>query len=649
MQFFRTITAALMLGALALYVPASAQPMPPPPVEYYGDLPGIEEVIVSPSGTYVALLQSSGGERVISILDAAGSPVKQLAVGEAKVRSIEWVGEQAILLIRSETGRLPRQYLQSKAEFLRGNVIPLDDRSPVVSIFAQQRSIANAIAGLYGVRRVDGRWMGYFGGFRMGATSGDRNRLLDGQPALFAVDLLTGEADLADYAGDWPALRRWLVTDNGEVGARLELATDTGEWSIRNGSGRTIARGQSDQGEVSLTGFDANGASVIYSTYDENAGFTRRFSVPLEGGEPQEVWTQIGLQRFIFEPFSARILGVKLEGDVVELSDPAKQQRLADALAAFSFASSSRIVDWTADFGTIIAKTSGNYDSGTWFRINGATGERGIIGLEYPAIQGPVIGKVSTFGYSAQDGLEIEGILTLPPGREATALPVIIFPHGGPTAHDIERFDWWAQAFAARGYAVFQPNFRGSTGRGRSFVDAGDGEWGRKMQSDLSDGLSALAEQGIVDPDRACIMGASYGGYAALAGVTLQNGLYRCAVSVNGVSDVEQLYLEERTWRPSVINRSLDRLFGAGANLDALSPARRAGRADAPVLLIHGRDDTVVPFSHSAKMADGLRDAGKPVEFIELEGEDHYLSNSATRKRMLQATVDFIERHNPPG
>jgi dipeptidyl aminopeptidase/acylaminoacyl peptidase len=114
-------------------------------------------------------------------------------------------------------------------------------------------------------------------------------------------------------------------------------------------------------------------------------------------------------------------------------------------------------------------------------------------------------------------------------------------PHGGPEARDYPVFDWWAQAFASRGYVVLQPNFRGSTGYGAAFLRAGYGEWGRKMQSDISDGLAFLVDAGIADPGRACIVGASYGGYAALAGVTLQKGLYRCAVSVAGISDLQKM------------------------------------------------------------------------------------------------------------
>jgi dipeptidyl aminopeptidase/acylaminoacyl peptidase len=168
------------------------------------------------------------------------------------------------------------------------------------------------------------------------------------------------------------------------------------------------------------------------------------------------------------------------------------------------------------------------------------------------------------------------------------------------------------------------------------------------MQSDKSDGLKALAEAVIVDPARACIMNASHGGYAALAGVTIEQGVYRCAVSVNGVSDLEAITLAGRTGARDIFRRAIDRQFGAGTDPDAISPARLAERADAPVLLIHGRDDTVMPFAQSALMADRLKDSGKPVEFVELPGEDHWLSTAETRKAMLEAAVRFVETHNPP-
>lgn len=644
---------ALALGALVLPLGAPAalaQTMPAPPVTFYGDLPAIEEAEVSPQGTYTALLMTTGGERVISVLDAAGNPVKQLAVGDAKVRTIEWVGEDAILLLRTETGRTPDRWTGQKREYLRGNVIPLDDARPVVSIFSGQRSVANTISTFDGIRMVDGRWTGFFGGLRMGNANGERNVVLDRyQPALYAVDLLTGDIEIVAYPDDWPATRRWLVDESGKVGAVRQLDTANGNWRIENASGTTIARGQQERGEVSLIGFDASGTSVIYSYYDDEYGGSRRFSVPLAGGTPIELWKDEVIRTFIYQPYSGRVLGIQRESDAsIELADPQAQQVLSDTLEKFSFASWSRIAGFTPDFSALVATTSGNYDSGTWYRVDAATGARSILGLEYPAIQGPVIGPVSTFEYTAQDGLELEAILTLPPGREPRDLPVVVLPHGGPTAHDIEAFNWKAQAFAARGYAVVQPNFRGSTGRGAALLDAGDGEWGKKMQSDKSDALAALAEAGIVDPKRACIVGSSYGGYAALAGVTLQQGIYACAVSVNGIADLQPIMRDLRSGRRDIVTRSVDRQFGGRVDLDELSPAKFAGRADAPVLLIHARGDSVVPYEQSVIMQDALTDAGKPVEFLTLEGEDHWLSSAATRKQMLEAAVAFVERHNPP-
>jgi dipeptidyl aminopeptidase/acylaminoacyl peptidase len=231
----------------------------------------------------------------------------------------------------------------------------------------------------------------------------------------------------------------------------------------------------------------------------------------------------------------------------------------------------------------------------------------------------------------------------------------VVLAHGGPQARDNSGFDWWAQGMASRGYAVLQANFRGSSGYGDDFVEAGYGEWGRKMQTDLSDGVRFLAAEGTIDPKRVCIVGASYGGYAAMAGPTLDPGVYRCAVAVSGVSDLRRMIAFEAGQggrRNNSAVRYWNRFMGADGpgdrSLDARSPAMQAATADAPILLLHGRDDTVVPIEQSQVMATALRRAGKPVEFIELNGEDHWLSREATRTRMLTETVRFLEANNPP-
>jgi dipeptidyl aminopeptidase/acylaminoacyl peptidase len=255
--------------------------------------------------------------------------------------------------------------------------------------------------------------------------------------------------------------------------------------------------------------------------------------------------------------------------------------------------------------------------------------------------------------YEAADGLKIPAYLTLPAGRPATKLPLIVFPHGGPAARDTTEFDWWAQAMAAQGYAVLKPNYRGST-TDLEFQQAGFGQWGRKMQTDLSDGVRYLGKEGIIDPARVCIVGGSYGGYAALAGVTLDPGVYRCAVSVAGLSDLKRMltWEKEGEGHGHVGSRYWDRYMGvtgpSDPALDAISPIKHIDNVNVPVLLIHGKDDTVVPYEQSEVMLKALTKAGKKVELVTMKKEDHWLSRGETRLLMLQSLITFLKVNNPP-
>jgi dipeptidyl aminopeptidase/acylaminoacyl peptidase len=200
---------------------------------------------------------------------------------------------------------------------------------------------------------------------------------------------------------------------------------------------------------------------------------------------------------------------------------------------------------------------------------------------------------------------------------------------------------------ASRGYAVLQANFRGSTGYGYDWFDAGRGKWGDGlMQTDVEDGVAALIKNGFVDAKRVCIMGGSYGGYAALAGATLTPDRYACAVSVNGLSDpVALLANAENTslGRKSMTAEWWRRSMGDDMDhLRAVSPIRNADKVHVPVLLIHGIDDSVVPIEQSRNMDSALRRAGKQVRYVELKGDDHWLSAASTRTQMLQEVEKFL-------
>jgi dipeptidyl aminopeptidase/acylaminoacyl peptidase len=219
---------------------------------------------------------------------------------------------------------------------------------------------------------------------------------------------------------------------------------------------------------------------------------------------------------------------------------------------------------------------------------------------------------------------------------------------------DVDGFDWLAHFLASRGYAVLQPNYRGSGGYGRDWEEAGYGGWGvGVMQHDLTDGVAAVVAAGIADPERVCIVGASYGGYAALAGAAFTPELYRCAASFGGVSDLRDMLVVQRGRRDgrSAVVTYWEESVGfedtglARDRLAAMSPLQHAERVQAAVLLIHGRDDSVVPIGQSRAMERALRAAGKSVQLVELEGEDHWLSVAATRLELLKAVDGFLAEH----
>jgi dipeptidyl aminopeptidase/acylaminoacyl peptidase len=233
-------------------------------------------------------------------------------------------------------------------------------------------------------------------------------------------------------------------------------------------------------------------------------------------------------------------------------------------------------------------------------------------------------------------------------GVEPKNLPLVLLVHGGPHARDDFTFDWWSSFLASRGYAVLQVNFRGSTGYGYDWFNAGRGRWGDGvMQTDVEDGADALVKAGHVDPRRICIMGGSYGGYAALAGATVTPERYACAVSVNGVSDPEDM-LNDATrgqansmvaewWRKSMGNDK--------EQLRRVSPSRNARNAKAPILLLHGIDDSVVAVEQSSSMNKKLLAAKRNVRFVELGGDDHWLSSASTRTLMLQEIESFLAQN----
>jgi dipeptidyl aminopeptidase/acylaminoacyl peptidase len=651
----------IVLGLAAALAAASGQAAPvqpaPPPVEDYGRLPAMEHVTLSPAGDRYAYVALAGGERRVVVAGTDNKIIETFASGKVKVLALGWAGEDHLLITTSETVELGHDWSVSKTEIATVTAVNLATHK-AIGVFQKtgQERVAPVVVGQYGTANIGGKWYGYFGGYSYDGTL--KNQLKQDAngaifPDLYRVDLDTGQLEQQTQSDLNSA--GWLVGPDGQVQARELRDELTGQWSITatQHHGAVIASGKDSISAGYILGFGRTPNTVLIAEPGDDGAVYEE--IPLAGG-PAKVVTDLAARG---EPLFDRTSGVWLggDGDGAVLFSPALQAKLAGARKAFA-GYRVQLIGHSADFDHLIMETEAGDDSGTYWIVDINSHAADPLGQAYPTVTPDVVGPVRMIDWKAADGMALQGVLTLPPGRAAKTLPVVVMPHGGPSAHDSLRFDYWAQAFAARGYAVFQPNFRGSDGGGLALQAAGYGQWGRKMQTDISDGVAELARQGLVDPKRACIVGASYGGYAAQAGVTLQHGLYRCAVSYGGLSDLAAfLRYETKNSAAEVGSSSATRWWRrfmgvtsawSDAQVRDISPITLADRADAPLLLIHGREDTVAPIAQSEAMAAAMRSAGRPVELLALPGADHWLLEEDARIAMLKASVDFVMKYDPP-
>jgi dipeptidyl aminopeptidase/acylaminoacyl peptidase len=304
--------------------------------------------------------------------------------------------------------------------------------------------------------------------------------------------------------------------------------------------------------------------------------------------------------------------------------------------------------------GRVLVTSYADVDPGTWYLLDVATSSLKQIESAKPEIDRNAMAPMQVVRYKSLDGLEIPAYLTLPPGGGRN-LPAVVLVHGGPIVRD--RWQWQpeVQLLASRGYAVLQPQFRGSAGFGRRFELAGHREWGRSMQDDITAGAEWLAAQGIADARRICIYGASYGGYAALWAAVKTPDLFRCVASFAGVSDLALMFTAKSDTNSDPYGQLAERrLIGDPATdaklFDEVSPLKGAARFRVPVLLAHGDLDVRVPIVHSEKMMEALKANGKQFEWILLRGEKHGISRDAARERFYGALFDFLARNTaaPP-
>ena len=608
----------------------------PPPLEVYGSLPATDDVALSPDASRVALVADKAGQRMIYDYNLTTGAAAANLVQYAKLRNLFWVDSDHVLATASRS-----QYAGGAFEEWFGVIMNLPKKTA--------RGIFDAGGGI----------------------EGDYHRIVrDGQPSvtasmgscLYSINLDTTTSHLIDCVKDGYAMG-WVVRPDATLVSRAIWDDKTKSWSLQFMAGpdghqawKTVFSQISGLDPPSLMGLGQDGNSVLL--YVRTGDLANSYvEVAPDGtfGKPLPV---DGFNAGpIFNPMTGHLAGFASEKEGVvsySFSDPQMAKLPGMIKKAFPDYPITEIRSFADDPRKMIVFAEGGGDPGTFYFIDFQNGKSRAIGETYPRVPTEWVAEQEAITYPAADGTQIHAIVTYPPGREGDKLPLIVLPHGGPMGiHDKLGFDWMVQALASRGYVVLQPNYRGSGGYTEAFKAAGNGEWGRKMQTDLSDGVRALVSDGLIDAKRVCIVGASYGGYAALAGATLDTGVYRCAVDIAGISDVHDMIFpyggdKSKTAQASSLVLYWKRMVGDDpATWSSVSPDKLADRVTIPLLMIHGKDDSVVPITQTYAMRDAMRKAGKPFDIVLLQDEDHWLSKAPTRLQALQATMDFLAKNNP--
>jgi len=635
-----------ILAAVLVMPAAPAFAQSPAPLAAYGQLPTLEDVALSPNGTQVAFVKTTGDGRNLYVHSFAEHKAEgAVRVGDSKLRGIEWLDEDNLLLTVSSTSLPPFGFtggIQEWFQLITYNVAKRQARG--VDFAVHDERTFNVVSGRPMIRSIEGKTMLFIPGLYVNQTT---------LPALFRYDV--APQSMAMVTKSSVPDTQWLVNDAGVVTAEFEYRDEKKQWTLYtrlDGRLRAAATGTAAIDVPRLVGFN-DAADRLMVQFIENGDPVRKPLMLRDASWAPPVPASETFYAYLRDRTTDKILGGvrDVDGSHYVFFDNELQAHWNAVLRAYPGAHVD-LVSHSDDFSRMIVKVFGSKQGCIYSLFDWYTHTTASLGKVYDGIDSAA--AVTPIKYAAGDGMTIPAFLTLPLGAEAKNLPLVVLPHGGPAVADVQRFDWWAQALASRGYAVLQPNYRGSD-LGYRFIAAGFGEWGRKMQTDLSDGVAYLVGEGIADPARVCIVGASYGGYAALAGIAMQPSVYRCAVSVAGLSDLQALlkWTDSRAGHSgSHTERYWDRFMGASGPDDpalrAISPASHVAAVQGPVLLIHGKDDTVVPYEQSRIMADALRRAGKRVEFVTLKHEDHWLSHGATRLQMLEATMAFLEANDPP-
>lgn len=646
---FMHLLATALLAVLLAFVSGMAYAAPS--LSDYGALPTVDNVALSPDGKLLAFKRTEGGKEILAVVSIAdGKFVRGLDVSRIKLRNLYFFSNSKLISVTAEH----RRVLGYRGKFDVSTAFLLDLESGGISQLLTPGDVV--YVGQSGLGRIagssaDGRHV--FMPAYVGSSAADHSpnyslvRVdLDspGRPSVVAVGKEYTEDYFMDGAGKLLAEERF----NSRASTHSII-------SYRDGGATEIFSQKVDIPGIGVVGVTPDRQALVISYRKEGAEYSALSAMSLKDGSvsaPLFVRSNADVETVITD-VNRTVFGVMYSGlrptyEFFDAQLTKRMQAIVDAHPGHSV----WLVDWSDDWQHLLIQLEGVSTSGQYLLYSNGKPPK-FLTASRPNIKPEHVNPVTEFSYKARDGMIIPALVTVPRAKVDALqnLPAVMLPHGGPAAHDWMGFDWLAQALASRGYLVIQPQFRGSSGFGFAHWSAGHGEWGRKMQDDLDDGLNALVAQKLVDPKRVCIVGASYGGYAALMGGARSPDKYKCVVSINGVTDLKRMLADERSshGRDHYVVRYWKMLIAKGEidnrALEKISPSYLAADFTGPVLLLHGKADEVVDFTQAKLMQKSLSKAKKQVKLVALKNEDHFLSKSETRLKALTEITSFLDAH----
>jgi dienelactone hydrolase len=639
-------------GLLAAAGAQAGQPAPKLPVEAFGALPAVRSVSLSSDGQKAAMLVNSQGNTTILVQELGKQNAKRTSLMSTDNKQysfnwFRWVGNNRLLVGTifpskrkngaSAVGGVPTY----ETRLLAANT----DTGQVVNLLKPD-SFKGELQAQFHDRVID---FDVDGGKHVLLALADQEGSID--PVVYSLDVETGSR--RHVYGPRQDFDTWMVDRNHQV--RLGVYRDKLKVEIHacDPDGRNWRKLWSyevlDKDSVSPLGFGKD-PNELYLLADNN-GYRALFTVDLRDPSLARKLKLAAKDKDL----GGRLVYSKKTGEAIGLQGTSNlgQAELnfwdADRRELISFIDQAlpkrfnTIVSMSDDETRYVLHSSSDSIPGEFYLGDDRANTLGLLAQNYPSLNAKDMAHKQQVAIKVRDGLQLPGYLTLPIGVEPKNLPLVLLVHGGPQSSDSGDFDTWPQFLANRGYAVLQVNFRGSAGFGHELMSAGLKRWGQEMQDDLTDATRWAIARGTADPKRICIVGGSYGGYAALMGAARTPDLYRCAFSFAGVTDVYELGRDLGNYRgKEVFDKQIGSLDLERDRLKANSPVSVAKQIKVPVLLMHGTQDRSVAFYQGTIMDEALTTAGVQHRFIKQDLGDHHLSIYQHRMQFFTELESFL-------